>query len=239
MILQKKRKVHPISEFLPFFILFPHFFQVELSKTTTSGLRLVGHEARLRFAKQQIPLGPWMRRTVTWDALEMAWGVGSRWVAEVRNKWLGVLDGEADISWFGAPVWERCFDCIDVGMFTKFDLISLCFSKYCGFLFKLLSVWSSVTVVLQWCRSLIHGDVILFCLAFVCGEEIVKPYSYKSFKLQLVYPAKKDNNEHVYLIYIIYIIIVFMHCSIYIYICIFYIYIYTSIYLYIIYVIYI
>lgn len=32
-------------------------------------------------------------------------GLGSRWVAEVRNKWLGVLDGEADISWFGAPVW--------------------------------------------------------------------------------------------------------------------------------------
>lgn len=56
-------------------------------------------------------------------------GLGSRWVAEVSNKWLGVLDGEADISWFGAPVWERYFDCIDVGMFTKFDLISLCFFK--------------------------------------------------------------------------------------------------------------
>lgn len=159
-------------------------------------------------------------------------GLGSRWVAEVSNKWLGVLDGEADISWFRAPVWERCFDCIDVGMFAKFDLISLCFSKYCGFLFKLLSVWSSVTVVLQWCRSLIHGDVILFCLAFVCGEEIVKPYSYKSFKLQLVYPAKKDNNEHVYLIYIIYNIYYNCFYALFnIYMHFLYIYIYQYIYI--------
>ena len=38
-----------------------------------------------------------------------------------------MLDGEADIFRFGAPVWERYFNCIDVGMFTNFDLISLCF----------------------------------------------------------------------------------------------------------------
>ena len=95
-----KKKVHPISEFLPFF---PHFFKWNFQRPPPAATPRWTSISSPQICEATDSFG-------TMDAENrhlgcFGNGLGSRWVAEVSNKWLGVLDGEADISWFGAP---RC-----------------------------------------------------------------------------------------------------------------------------------